>query len=150
MADSPFSPLPIEETTARSVTEFQELLLDWDTTPRDLRSDGEKSLIGFAKANHFTPSRAMKEMEKDNYKLARRQLSIEKGELNYKVRAILDVAYEQGLAGNKDGRRDYLSHYKAEIKPAIGDTTPNPDPEPEVPSNPQEMSDEQLEAWVAL
>ena len=91
----------------------------------------------------------MREMEKDSYKLARRAYSVEVGELNHKVRAILDVAYEQALTGNKDARRDWLGHYAAEVKPVTASSPPTPDPVPEVPSSPEDMSDEQLANQLA-
>lgn len=137
------------EPAASSITDFQRMLVQWDCLPRELREERQKTLNGFSRANGFTPERAMREMEKDSYKLARRAYSVEVGELNHKVRAILDVAYEQALTGNKDARRDWLGHYAAEVKPVTASSPPTPDPVPEVPSSPEDMSDEQLANQLA-
>jgi hypothetical protein len=148
-----FEPLPTSpEPAASSMTKFQVMLLEWDTTPSDLREDGEKSLAGFSKAKGFTPGRAMKAMQSDSYKLARRQLSIEKGELDYKTRTVIDAAYVQAAKGSKDARRDWLDFYQPERrKSAVQAETPaTPDPaDPAELASPDEMSDEQLEATMA-
>jgi hypothetical protein len=150
LSSFPFVPLPLPDPdVACSLTEWERVLLEWDTTPRDLREVGQKSLPGFVKAQGLPHGRAMRLMEADRYKVARRQLAVEKGELNYKVRAILDVAYDQALTGNKDARRDWLNHYEAEV-PATTNLTPPTSPLPIVPDHdhpldPTEMSDAQLQ-----
>ena len=147
LSSFPFVPLPLPDPDAACLlTEWERVLLEWDTTPRDLREVGQKSLPGFVKARGLPHGKALRLMESDRYKLARRQLAVEKGELNYKVRAILDVAYDQALAGNKDARRDWLNHYEAEVPATIAASPATTSPLPVVPPlDPTEMSDAQLQ-----
>jgi len=140
-----FGLLPDEEPAARSLSEFEMALLEWDTTPSDLRAKGEKSLTGFCESRKTSSERCLRAMQKDWYKLARRQLSIEKGELDYKTRTILAVAYEQALKGNPAARKDWMAFYQPlketveEIKIETPTTNQSADP-----MGVTEMSDTQL------
>ena len=144
-----FGLLPDEEPAAGDLTELMREVVEWDTTPADLRVEGEKSLTGFCAKRGFSPGRVMKAMQDDRYKLARRQLSIEKGELDYKTRTILEVAYQMALKGNKDARKDWMSFYQPQKdvveEVRVEASSPAPLAAPTIPT---EMSDEELEAAV--
>lgn len=147
-----FGMLPDDpDTTARGLSEFGKELLEWDTTPRDLRDEGEKTLVGYCNSRGHNRNRCMRTMQRDDYKMARRQLSLEKGEVDYKTRAILDVAYEQALKGNPQARKDWMAFYEPtarHLTPAKVDVQVKEEPVPAEAVEPTAMSDEELEAAV--
>ena len=83
--------------------------------------------------------------------MARRQLSLEKGEVDYKTRAILDVAYELALKGNPQARKDWMAFYEPTARhitaPKV-DVEVKEEPVDAETVEPTAMSDEQLEAAV--
>ncbi len=147
--DEYFAPLPAETEETKPLTEDQWMLADWDTTPRDLREDGQKSLGGFLKAElpHVSTSKAMKWMALESFKLKRRALAIEKGEHDHKTRVVMDALYAQAADGKVQAAKEWLDFYKPKA-----DETPKSEaaaaPEPEAPPTVKDLTNEELEAMV--
>ena len=124
-------------------------LMDWDTTPKDLRSEDELTLKDYAKKHGHYPAALMKWRELEVYRIRRRHLSREKGESNHKVREVLDTLYDKARDGNTAAAKEYLKHYAGEesAKPTDEADVKLEVSEGEAKSL-NEMSAEELEAWL--
>lgn len=126
-------------------------LMDWDTTPQDLRDPEESTLAQYCASHGFSVQTAMKWRKLDNYRLRRRQLSIEKGETDHKIAEVLDSLYSKAHKGDVPAAKEFLRHYSGDEKAKPddqGDRAPEVKLEDE-PKSIEEMTLEELEAWRA-
>ena len=113
-------------------------ILDWDTTPKDLRSKEVKTLKGFCEKNDTTPARVNRIRQEETYLRARRQMAQDRGMLNHQCFQILEALYEQALAGNVPAIKEWNRIYpdemaatasKSAMKPATLASDPTARPE---------------------
>ena len=90
-------------------------ILDWDTTPKDLRAPEVKTLKQFSEHTGIKVHRINRIRQEETYLRARRQMAQDRGMLNHQCFLILEVLYEQCLAGNVAAIKEWRSFYPDEM-----------------------------------
>lgn len=109
-------------------------ILDWDTTPQDLRKDDEKTLKAFCEKHNTKPLRVNRIRQEETYLRARRQMAQDRGMLNHQCFQLLEALYAKALTGDVAAIKEWNRIYPDEMaaiasKSAIKPTTlaENPD-----------------------
>lgn len=108
-----FEPVAAPE---REVGEDWAKLLDWDTTPADLRGTDVRSLKGFCEREGFKVSWAGRVRKDETYLRARRKLAQDRGLLSHQCFAVLEVLYEKALSGDVSAIKEWGRVYPDEMK----------------------------------
>jgi hypothetical protein len=145
-----FGVIPPELPSVQSANARERELLEWVTTPLDLREEGEKSLSGWAPKHGMNATTALAWLAKPHMRLARRALALERGLADYKVGVILDAAYSKAIQGDQRAMSTFLNYYKVEAESqAVSESAGGVDGSATVVKPVAEMSPAEIEAKLA-
>jgi hypothetical protein len=145
-----FGVIPAELPSVQVTNARERELLEWVTTPHDLREDGEKSLAGWAPKHGMNANTCLVWLAKPHMRLARRALALERGLSDYKVGVILDAAYAKAVQGDQRAMSTFLSYYKTEADSLAVSEAPAAEDGTSGPVKPvAEMSPAEIEAKLA-
>ena len=121
-------------------------LVDWVTTPVELREEHVMTLTGWCDEHQIYPQTAMRWMRTEKFRRAQRDLALEKGLQSHQIGQIMETLYGKALTGDVSAARLWLNHNVAHIG-AHQNPGPSSDQTP-TPASVGEMDDAEIERML--
>lgn len=123
------------------------VLLEWDTTPWDLRDPKEQTLAQICEKHGFKPKTVTKWRQDPRYREYFSRLAKDRGLLHHQIHKILEVQYAKALAGETQAAKFWEKYYPADFAEiaALMLRTPSNAPSDVESTSLDDLSDEELD-----
>lgn len=98
-----------------AVNEEWAKILDWDTTPFDLRAEDRRTLKAFCEWSGIPHHKVNKIRKEETYLRARRKMAQDRGLLNHQCFTLLEALYAKALGGDVAAIKEWAKFYPEEM-----------------------------------